>query len=331
MPIHSFPVAEIHGRTTKIKRYYWRELLKRELELYGEWAAVHGVNPLIASDDAANAARQSAAEQALQEVKRLHETNPKYTFIPEPSQADIISECDVEVVSLQAMYVSDPANRRVRLMWQDQAINVEDFAQLHFRNEGYDSIALESIPFHVLFGIFMWPVIQDPDDERLEVCCFGDRQAYNDGEAGEIIRCHKPDDFGKPGYAKRRKEAIEEHFFESVDADNLEWLFEYWLEPSEKLRQYLWAHRAADIEKAQRLIRILPGEVLIAILRYLVDSYWERYLGWPDLLIFRDDDYFFAEVKSSKDKLSIEQKRWISDNHKALKLPFKLVKIHKLR
>jgi hypothetical protein len=35
-------------------------------------------------------------------------------------------------------------------------------------------------------------------------------------------------------------------------------------------------------------------------------------------------------VKSSGDKLSDDQKRWIEDNHRRLKLPFKLVKIHKL-
>ena len=33
LPIEAFPVAEIYGRASKIKRYYWRELLKRELEL----------------------------------------------------------------------------------------------------------------------------------------------------------------------------------------------------------------------------------------------------------------------------------------------------------
>jgi hypothetical protein len=52
-------------------------------------------------------------------------------------------------------------------------------------------------------------------------------------------------------------------------------------------------------------------------------------VGWPDLLLFRERDYFFAEVKSSTDSLSGEQKRWIRDNHQMLKLPFKLVKIHK--
>ena len=37
LPSEAHPAAAIHGRTTKIKRYYLRELLKRELELRGSW------------------------------------------------------------------------------------------------------------------------------------------------------------------------------------------------------------------------------------------------------------------------------------------------------
>ncbi len=69
--------------------------------------------------------------------------------------------------------------------------------------------------------------------------------------------------------------------------------------------------------------------MIIRILRYLVDGYWQRYLGWPDLLVFRDEEFFWVEVKASRDKLSEEQKSWIRDNKNLLQLPFKLVKIHK--
>jgi hypothetical protein len=37
-----------------------------------------------------------------------------------------------------------------------------------------------------------------------------------------------------------------------------------------------------------------------------------------------------AEIKSWRDKLNENQKRWIEDNHRYLHLPFKLVQVHKL-
>jgi hypothetical protein len=37
-----------------------------------------------------------------------------------------------------------------------------------------------------------------------------------------------------------------------------------------------------------------------------------------------------AEIKSWRDKLNENQKRWIEDNHRYLHLPFKLVQVHRL-
>jgi hypothetical protein len=95
-------------------------------------------------------------------------------------------------------------------------------------------------------------------------------------------------------------------------------LFDYWRDSSERLRQYLWAHRTTDLDRARRLIEVLPAETIIAILRYLVDDYWGRYVGWPDLMLWRDEAFLMVEVKSSSDKLSADQMRWIADNHEML-------------
>jgi hypothetical protein len=75
----------------------------------------------------------------------------------------------------------------------------------------------------------------------------------------------------------------------------------------------------------------LPAKIVKKILGYLVKNYWQHYIGWPDLILYKgdSDDILFAEVKSSNDKLSDEQKKWIEGNFKELELPFNLVKIHK--
>ena len=83
------------------------------------------------------------------------------------------------------------------------------------------------------------------------------------------------------------------------------------------------------MERARKLIDIMPFPNIVAILRYLVEEYWHHYLGWPDLLVYRQDEFFLAEVKASGDKLSDEQKVWIRANHERLNLPFKLIKVHK--
>jgi hypothetical protein len=52
---------------------------------------------------------------------------------------------------------------------------------------------------------------------------------------------------------------------------------------------------------------------------------------WPDLLVYGENQWFLAEVKSWNDKLNENQKRWIEDNHRYLHLPFKLVQVHRMQ
>ena len=330
LPVEPHPAAEIYNRTSKIKRYYWRELLKLELEIFADWTEQAGFeNWTQASGNEADTARRAASTLALKEIKTLHSNVPKYQFAQEPTQPEILAKYDVELVELKGVYVKNPPSRGARIIAGQECVTPEEFVSLHYGSKGYTSIETESVPFHVLFGTFAWLLIHDPDDERSKLIGFGDRHAFEAGEKGETIYCSMPEDLGLAEYGRRRRTAIDRHCKEMLDSDDWEWLFDYWLSGSENLRQYLWAHRKDDIDSARQILKVLPKNVIMRIFRYLVNSYWERYLGWPDLLVFKGNDWFFAEVKSSKDSLSANQKRWIQDNYCQLKLPFKLVKIHK--
>jgi VRR-NUC domain len=248
----------------------------------------------------------------------------------EESQAEIIKKYRVDIIALNGTYIANPKNRGAILLDGDRPCSVEEYACRYFRNLGYNALFVESVPFHVLFGVYMWSVIQDPGDSHTRIVSFGDRKAFDAKTPGELISTHLPDDFGTPGYGRRRAKAIKKHLSKVMcERGDLQRLFDYWLGPSESLRQYLWAHREKDIQKAQQLIDILPPAAVIEILRYLVENYWGHHSGWPDLLVHRGDEFFVAEVKSSRDKLGEKQKHWIRDNHKRLHFPFKLVKVHK--
>ena len=89
-------------------------------------------------------------------------------------------------------------------------------------------------------------------------------------------------------------------------------------------------HRSEQIQVARQLIDILPSGSILEMLRYLVEDYWARRSGWPDLLIFKDNEFFFAEVKSERDKLGKSQQRWLRDNQERLHFPFKLVEVRRI-
>lgn len=228
-----------------------------------------------------------------------------------------------------ARYTKDASGNRAIIIGPNGPSTVEQFVTQHYEALNYEVRPLESRPFHVLFGIYMWLVIQDFADPLVRTEGFGDRLAYESGQGSKLVWFQRPQDFGTKGYAIRRADAIEAHFAPDwLEEGQLPWLFDLWLQPSEKLRQYLWAHKADDVASARRLIDIIPPASVVTILRYLIENYWHHYLGWPDLLVYRPRECFFAEVKASGDKLSDEQKRWIKGNHERLHLPFKLVNVH---
>ena len=327
LPVQAHPKAEIYRRTSKIRRYYWRELAFAVLERFAEWSVS---SDAVGKSDAQRAEQRKRIEEAvLQELKVLHSTTPKYQF-KERSGAAILEECKVKIVDLKANYLRNKGDKSAAVLDVTEPCSVEEFAAQHFKRAGFETVALESAPFHVLFGVYMWLVIQDPDDPRVRVVSFGDRCFYDQRLPGELIWTSLPEDFGTFGYGCRRAKAIVKHLSTIIeDRTELQWLFDYWLSPSEGLRQYLWAHRQESIEAARKVVDIIPPPVLKTLLRYLTRNFWGRYLGWPDLLLYRADGWFLAEIKSSGDRLRKNQKRWIEDNHRYLHLPVKLVKIHK--
>lgn len=320
-----YPVHAAPGRTSKIKRFYWREIAFRQMQLFAEWKSRHSEDR---SDVESWLTRPDFEEQALDEIKRLHASSPKYQF-EEPSQKDIIERFAVEVIDLSAIYI--PVNHaKVRIVEGPESITVEDFVCHHFQHLGYEVIFSESRPFHVLFGVFCWSLIQEQADPRVRTVGVADR-SVPPGEKASPLWFLLPDDFGTPGYGTRRRDAIDNYFQEVLPQtrEDLLWAFDYWLEHSRQLRQYLWAEQQDDVRAARQIVEVLPTEVLRRILRYLLDSYWANYCGWPDLLVFRGSEFFFAEVKSSHDKLSQDQKHWIEENHARLLLPFRIVKVHR--
>jgi len=322
LPPVTAPMAAIPGRTSKIKRYYWRELFFAVRTAQAMWDDEH---PRAAPEDRERAHAQIERE-VLDEIKQLHASTPRYTFT-ELSQAEVIERYGVEVEALSATYARAGA-KGAQIVDEGTVISPEEFTARHYRNQGWSVLPLESVPFHVLFGVMLWTLIQDPRDPLVRMVGFGCRAAFEDKREGDQNWTHLPSDFGSLGYSQRRAEAIDRHFEQFID-EHIEWLFDYWVPHSERLRQYLWAHRPEDVERACELVAILPTATLIEILRYLLDGYWEHYLGWPDLLLHREGTFTFVEVKSSSDKLSEEQKRWIADNHDRLQLPFRVLKIHR--
>jgi VRR-NUC domain len=241
-----------------------------------------------------------------------------------------LEKCDFEILSLDGTYVKTPNARRVFVQDEDGTCTVEEYACRHLRRCGYRAVTFENEPMFTLFGALMWPVIQDKRDRRCATVGVINRSVV-DTEIGGLTWTRLPRDFGKPEYFLRRVVAIEKHLAALSDRpERLKQVFESWLGASESLRHYLWGHRSEHIQVARQLLDLVPHEMIVTTLRYLIEDYWGRRSGWPDLMVSSETDFFLAEVKSAGDKLGTNQQRWVRDNQARLNFPFKLIEVRRL-
>ncbi|MCP4345285.1 MAG: hypothetical protein GY795_07135, partial [Desulfobacterales bacterium] len=323
-PIHA-PKASMPGYTSKVSRYYWREIALETTKRF------HELNPGVDPDNFEHSEfsfpeqRKRIEKEVIAEIKESHLISPKYEY-NEIAQSEIIKNTETEIILVKAKYVPT-GKRKVGVEGRKGVVCVEEFASEYFAEKGYQSLVTESIPFHVIFGIYMWAIIQDPDDPLSRLSGFGSRTEFDESESkNNIIHTALPSDFGTAGYYQRRKDDIVQHIDELQD---LVWLFDYWVPHSHDFRQYLWAHRDKDIETAKKIIHILSENDVKNILHYLIRNYWANFCGWPDLLVYKDKEIMFVEVKSSKDKLSEDQKNWLLGNKEHMGFIPKIFKISK--
>lgn len=341
----AFPRAAHRGAATVIHRYYWREIRKDVQEAFLAWCLEQGLpllgengRPLIGYHAKAHSTEYDAYQRsAIERYRAIHAVDPLYDTTRE-SDADLLTRHSVPIEEARAWYVT-PTPGRVLVAPEgcartQDAVGVEEFAASRLRASGREVIFCESKPFHTLYATLMWLWISDLTDPLLQPRAFGGRDGVGADERGWIWTL-MPEDFGKPGHAVRRHDALDRHLATIPDdPDNLREMFDCCLEGSRGLRQYLWVYTDDDANQARDLLAVLSAADLKKVLRYLAGDYWQRYLGWPDLLSWRTtpkgpSDLLFVEVKSSSDKLSDDQRSWIEGNATQLKFPFHVVKVHR--
>jgi hypothetical protein len=89
----------------------------------------------------------------------------------------------------------------------NEVFTIEEFAEDYFIKKGFKVLEVESVPFHVLFGIFMYLVVEDVDDRKGRIVQFGSRNDFDKNTSQEgMVTTILPDDFGSKLYYERQKE-----------------------------------------------------------------------------------------------------------------------------
>ena len=168
-------------------RYYWREIFFETAKRFAKWAEVNGyVDHQVARREQPNKHKE-IEPQVADEIKVFHKRSPKYTYTEE-SSAEVLSRCGVEVLDLYAKYSLDEQGTREITTAVGTFGTPEEAATAHFRSLGFEVVFCESRPFHVLFGVYMWLLIQESADSLHRLMGFRDRAANGERQEGCLMK-----------------------------------------------------------------------------------------------------------------------------------------------
>lgn len=175
----------------------------------------------------------------------------------------------------------------------------------YFQQQGWQVYFSENQLLCALFGLAFWDVIFTPVQ-------------------GAFINAYQiqPKDMYYPEFTLRRDLSIQKVFDELetigfshlLDTyDNKEPIANGWVQ---------WRHCPKELVKLA--INTIPKTTLIALLHYLLSDLQANRTGMPDLILFKDGEYQWLEVKGPRDKLQNNQLRWIKQFNQ-LAVPFSVV------
>ena len=100
---------------------------------------------------------------------------------PRMKSQSVVTKCQVEIVDLKGSYLRSAGTKSAAILDGSELCRVEEFAARHFRRSGFEATFLESAPFHVLFSVYFWSVIQDRCDSRVRTVGILDYWGHRSG------------------------------------------------------------------------------------------------------------------------------------------------------
>ena len=78
------------------------------------------------------------------------------------------------------------------------------------------------------------------------------------------------------------------------------------------LRKQLGGDEDYSIELTRDALENVPHNIILKMIKWVIQDFYERGNGWPDLLCIKSNEYKFVEVKSPRDKIRPEQFNWFN-------------------
>ena len=311
------PRAAIFGQKGKVERYYWREIYKTYCQNTLEWMKQNSekVKDILEFQKKFPDIAKELEKQAKNHWKTVAKQTPKYDM-KETTNTEFLAKTPISEVHVSVEYRQlEKGNQKIG-KWVSQDGNlmpVEQIATELYASQGYSVLRCERLLISTWVATFLSPSIQDKTDQRVRTVFRNSTKGWTsiNRDTG-LIGILLPEDFGSAEFYERRKDAITLTIDYMRNAENLLAVFDEFLKAGESLRDYLWVNSDEAVDLARTALAVFPKDVVISSVEWTIQDFWKRQPGWPDLFIYKSNEYKFVEVKSLLDELSQEQMQWFA-------------------
>lgn len=186
---------------------------------------------------------------------------------------------------------------KLKFISSTKLLSVEEYALEQYKTLGWEGYHTENLILTSIYGIFMWDFI------------FYDQIPYVFQTPYQSF----PLDYRSNDFFIKRIDIYNKIISEiKAYEDTSAYFFENYRKNLKKLNAFVnWSLlETLGEDFLKRVIRGL-GSCLYNVLKFLSEDYKYYSSGMPDLILSRSTEIKFAEVKSTNDKLSEQQKMWI--------------------
>ena len=223
----------------------------------------------------------------------------------------------INYVSINAEEVQDTKSSKLLFKTASGNVFAEQFAQQYYREQGYDSNWSENNFWWTIIALLFWDIIFAKIEGAVCYKINGEERYLrpDDPSFDKLYNTFiplngMPSDLFSNEFYQRRRSILENKFKELESSDLIE-----------KLKVSYNSHKGQNcrlIEKWDRyslneminIMQYIPKEVPLGISKRMLQDFHSLRSGLPDLIVYKQGDFFFAEIKSKKDKLSKNQEEW---------------------
>ncbi len=171
---------------------------------------------------------------------------------------------------------------------------VELAVKSHFEQLGYQVFYAENLLLNGLFGLALWDVVFTPI------------------EGAFINRYqHRPLDLYHADFAIKRQALIDQAFY-TLERDGLNSLLSTYHQKYGLANPFVhWA--GFELELLEACTKHIPNHVALSLFKVMLKDLKLYRSGMPDLILFKQGQFEWVEVKGPGDKLQDNQWRWIKE------------------